>query len=235
MATGTVTAPPPTTGAGSSKSFMSDISNHKGLVIGGALVLGIGIYFLMKHEKSSNSTSTSSQITTTGTTQVLVPAGVAGTNQTNNAVLSALQTMETTNSAAMAAQQTAIEKYIDSLYAKQNPGAGSSGSGGSSGAGSSGSAGSSGAGSSGSGGSSGTPTYGEGIIKGKTGKTFVIMGSMGAGTMFTGYNVGGGAPVYWGYATTMKQGPTNEKPGSFAYTPITYKNEVAKVSLTGHE
>jgi hypothetical protein len=217
MATGTVTAPPSTTGAGSSTSFMSDISNHKGLVIGGALVLGIGIYFLMKHEKSSSSTSTSSQITTTGTTQVLVPAGVAGTNQTNNAVLSALQTMEATSSAAMAAQQTAIEKYIDNLYAKQNPGAGSSGSGGSTG----------------SGGSSGTPTYGEGIIKGgKTGKTYVVLGTMNANTQFTGYNVGGGAPVYWGYATTMKQGPTNEKPGAYAYTPITYKNEVAKVAQT---
>jgi len=220
MATGTVTAPPSTTGAGSSTSFMSDISNHKGLVIGGALVLGIGIYLLMKHDKSSKSTSTSSQITTTGTTQVLVPAGVAGTNQTNNAVLSALQTMQTTNSAALAAQQTAIEKYIDSLYAKQNPGAGSSGSGGSSQPPAPGT------------GSSGTPTYGEGIIKGKTGKTFVIMGSVGAGTKFTGYNVGGGAPVYFGNVTTMKQGPTNEKPGAFAYTPITYKNEVAKVSVT---
>jgi len=122
MATGTIT-PTPTSGSSSGKpGLMSEISQHKGVVIGGALVLGVGIYFLVSRHKSSSSTGTSTSVTTTGTTQVLVPAGVAGTRQTSNAVLAALQTMQATNSAQLAAQQTAIVKAIDTAIGKKNPG-----------------------------------------------------------------------------------------------------------------
>jgi len=121
MATGTITSAP--TGSSNGKpGLMSDISQHKGVVIGGVVVLGIGIYFLVSRNKSSSSTGTSTSVTTTGTTQVLVPAGVAGSQQTNNAVLAALQTMQATNSAQLAAQQTAIVKAIDTAIAKKNPG-----------------------------------------------------------------------------------------------------------------
>jgi len=123
MATGTITSAPTSTTSSSSKSgFMSEISQHKGVVIGGALVLGVGIYFLVHRNKSSSSTGTSTSVTTTGTTQVLVPAGVAGSQQTSNAVLAALQTMQATTSAQLAAQQTAIVKAIDTAIAKKNPG-----------------------------------------------------------------------------------------------------------------
>jgi hypothetical protein len=119
MATGTITSAPTPTGK---PGLMSEISQHKGVVIGGALVLGVGIYFLVARHKSSSSTGTSTSVTTTGTTQVLVPAGVAASQQTNNAVLAALQTMQATTSAQLAAQQTAIEKAIDTAIAKKNPG-----------------------------------------------------------------------------------------------------------------
>jgi hypothetical protein len=121
MATGTITPTPTTSSSSANSGLMSEISQHKGVVIGGALVLGIGIYFLV-HRNKSSSTGTSTSVTTTGTTQVLVPAGVAGSQQTNNAVLAALQTMQATTSAQLAAQQTAIEKAIDTLIAKKNPG-----------------------------------------------------------------------------------------------------------------
>lgn len=41
------------------------------------------------------------------------------------------------------------------------------------------------------------------------------------------YNVGGGAPVFFGNASTLAQGPQYEKPGSDIYTPVGYSNQIA--------
>lgn len=45
------------------------------------------------------------------------------------------------------------------------------------------------------------------------------------------YNVGGGAPVYFGNASTLAQGPQYEKAGSDIYTPVGYGNQIASTPL----
>lgn len=50
------------------------------------------------------------------------------------------------------------------------------------------------------------------------GTKFDVLGNVG-GT--TGYTVYGGAPVYFGNANSVAQGPTADKPGAFEYTPAT--------------
>jgi len=40
------------------------------------------------------------------------------------------------------------------------------------------------------------------------------------------YQVYGGAPVYFGDATTLAQGPQYEKPGNYIYTPVQYKSDI---------
>jgi hypothetical protein len=40
------------------------------------------------------------------------------------------------------------------------------------------------------------------------------------------YQVYGGAPVYFGNATTLAQGPQYEQPGNYIYTPVQYKSEI---------
>lgn len=41
------------------------------------------------------------------------------------------------------------------------------------------------------------------------------------------YNVGGGAPVYFGNASNLSQGPGNEKAGQDIYTPAGYAGQVS--------
>lgn len=45
------------------------------------------------------------------------------------------------------------------------------------------------------------------------------------------FNVGGGAPVYFGNATTLAQGPQYETAGSDIYTPVGYSGQVATTAL----
>jgi hypothetical protein len=45
------------------------------------------------------------------------------------------------------------------------------------------------------------------------------------------FNVGGGAPVYFGNASTLAQGPQYEKTGSDIYTPVGYQSQVAGTAI----
>jgi hypothetical protein len=45
------------------------------------------------------------------------------------------------------------------------------------------------------------------------------------------YNVGGGAPVYFGNASALAQGAQYEQSGYDIYTPVGYSNQVAKTAI----
>lgn len=45
------------------------------------------------------------------------------------------------------------------------------------------------------------------------------------------YNVGGGAPVYFGNASALAQGAQYEKPGQDIYTPVGYGNQIASTPV----
>jgi hypothetical protein len=60
----------------------------------------------------------------------------------------------------------------------------------------------------------------------------VILGNVGPGKQFTGYNVAGGAPVYFGNASNVAQGSAAEVPGSIAYTPVAYASLVGSSPTT---
>jgi hypothetical protein len=45
------------------------------------------------------------------------------------------------------------------------------------------------------------------------------------------YNVGGGAPVYFGNASALAQGAQYEQPGYDIYTPVGYAQQVAKTAI----
>lgn len=65
------------------------------------------------------------------------------------------------------------------------------------------------------------------------GKKYRVLGQLGSGATPLSslqYAVYGGAPVYFGNENTIKQGPTNEKTGMFAYVPTTYSNLVYKAT-----
>lgn len=62
----------------------------------------------------------------------------------------------------------------------------------------------------------------------------VILGTVGQGQEFTGYNVAGGAPVYFGNASGAQQGAGAETPGAIAYTPVGYASLVGSTPTTEH-
>lgn len=66
-------------------------------------------------------------------------------------------------------------------------------------------------------------TAGYGVVPTKQG-TMIYLGTVGG----TGYEVGGGAPVYFGNATTLEVGNTNRQAGQDVYTPVAYASQVAK-------
>lgn len=55
----------------------------------------------------------------------------------------------------------------------------------------------------------------------------IVLGQIGQGGSYTGYNVTGGAPVYFGNANAVSQGAGQETAGAYAYTPISYANLVS--------
>lgn len=62
----------------------------------------------------------------------------------------------------------------------------------------------------------------------------VILGQVGAGQTFSGYNVGGGAPVYFGNANGVAQGSAGEVAGNYAYTPVAYASLVGSSVANEH-
>ena len=66
-------------------------------------------------------------------------------------------------------------------------------------------------------------TPGEGIIQTALGPMIILGKETGNGPQaFTGYNVGGGAPVYYGNATSLSQGASQAIAGNLVYTPAQY-------------
>lgn len=100
MAEETISPPPPTT---EKPSFGEWVSEHKGIVIGGAIVVGLGIYLIMKHSKgsSANASATSGPQGSAGGSPIyeVVPGGggYGGDNQSYlgaNALSSLIQSYE---------------------------------------------------------------------------------------------------------------------------------------------
>lgn len=60
----------------------------------------------------------------------------------------------------------------------------------------------------------------------------VILGYLGQGS-YTGYEVGGGAPVYFGNAAGVSQGSAQETAGDYAYTPVQYAPLVSSSAAAG--
>lgn len=64
-----------------------------------------------------------------------------------------------------------------------------------------------------------------------------ILGQITGGTpgnaQFSGYNVGGGAPVFFGNANAVAQGPQAETVGSYAYTPSQYGTLIGTTPVSG--
>lgn len=75
---------------------------------------------------------------------------------------------------------------------------------------------------------------GMGIVTTAQGQ-MIWLGTITAPTTFTGYNVGGGAPVYYGNAQTLKTGTANIYPGADVYTPVAYASLVSKTPTGAHE
>lgn len=65
-------------------------------------------------------------------------------------------------------------------------------------------------------------SQGEMVILGKEGQT----GPQG----YSGYDVGGGAPVFYGNATDLSQGSALALPGNYVYTPIQYSPLVSSTA-----
>lgn len=62
----------------------------------------------------------------------------------------------------------------------------------------------------------------------------IILGQVGQGQTFSGYNVGGGAPVYFGNANGVAQGSQGEVAGNYAYTPVAYASLVGSSVSSEH-
>lgn len=72
------------------------------------------------------------------------------------------------------------------------------------------------------------PNYGYGLVNTVQG----LMAWLGVNTAGSKiFNVGGGAPVYFGNASALAQGSQYEKPGEDIYTPVGYSGQIASTAL----
>jgi hypothetical protein len=71
---------------------------------------------------------------------------------------------------------------------------------------------------------SSTPTYNYPSIVQTADGSMYVLGQWPNTT--SNYQVYGGAPVYFGNATTLAQGPQYEQPGNYIYTPVQYKSDI---------
>ena len=78
-----------------------------------------------------------------------------------------------------------------------------------------------------------TPGYGYINLPG-IGQSVILGQITDASQDFTGYNVGGGAPVYFGNANGAAQGPGGETQGNYAYTPVAYAGLVGSSVSSEH-
>lgn len=71
------------------------------------------------------------------------------------------------------------------------------------------------------------PNYGYGLVNTVQG----LMAWLGVNTAGSNiFNVGGGAPVYFGNASALAQGGQYEKPGQDIYTPVGYSSQIASTA-----
>lgn len=214
MAENTITPPRtsvPNSGASSGGGLSEWVSNHKGLAIGGLLAAAVGAYLLLRSRSSSSS---STQNSTTATPSTLYPysTGVTGDTNTGDYYAGILNQLNS-NSSALSSQltglQTALTSAINAGTAAGNPSTGATNNGSTSGSTA----------------AAATPGYGEINLPG-IGES-VILGRITSPGNFTGYNVGGGAPVYFGNANSVAQGSAGEQvAGNYAYTPVQYSGLV---------
>ena len=79
-----------------------------------------------------------------------------------------------------------------------------------------------------------TPTSkqpGYGIIQTAKGPMVILGQETGTGPVaFSGYNVGGGAPVYYGNTKNLVQGLSQATPGNYVYTPASFGSFVSSTT-----
>lgn len=78
-----------------------------------------------------------------------------------------------------------------------------------------------------------TPGYGYINLPG-IGQSVILGQVTDSSQDFTGYNVGGGAPVYFGNANGVAQGAAGETQGNYAYTPVAYASLVGSGVSSEH-
>jgi hypothetical protein len=208
--------PPPTSARTPSGSggIGGWVGSHKGIAIGGGIAALVGAYLIIRSRKSS-STATSSTTAAGGTAQTVYPTSSGITGDTNQGdyyagILNQLNSNDSALSSQLTGLGTSITSAINAGTAAANPSTGATNTGSASG--------------------SSVPAYQTINLPG-IGQADVL-GQIGANGQYTGYNVGGGAPVYFGNANAVAQGPQGEQPGNYAYTPVQYQGLIGSSKTT---
>ena len=191
------------------------VTEHKGIAIGGAVALAVGVYILLRSKKSASSSSASSGTNQTGTPATVYPTSSGITGDTNQGdYYAGILNQLNSNSSALSSQLTGIgtslTSAIDAITATGNPSTAPTNTGSPSAAAAPAPA---------------TPSYQHVNLPG-IGEADVL-GIIGAGGAYGGYNVGGGAPVYFGNINSASQGPQYEKAGNYVYTPVQYEGLIS--------
>jgi hypothetical protein len=201
--------PPNTTrpSGGGGKGLGDWVTQHKGVAIGGLFVVLVGGYLLIRSRKSSAASSTTQNATGTPATVYPTSSGITGdTNQGDYyaGILNQLNSNDTALSSQLTGLQTGITTAINGLTSVTNPSTGATNTGSASGS-----------------------QVGEGTIDLPGIGQSVILGQLNSADKVVGYNVGGGAPVYFGNANAVAQGLQYVQPNNFAYTPVQYESLVS--------
>ena len=191
------TVPPAKTGG---KSW---ISQHKGIVIGGGLAAAVVLYLILRSRSSSSSSTQNS-------TAAATPVYPTSTDITGNTNFGDYYAGLLNSNQALANQVsqlgTDLLSAINGQAGATNPSTGPTNNGSTSGTTT----------------PDKTPGYGE--VQTAQGP-MVWLGVVGPNSPI--YNVGGGAPVYFGNASNLATGPQYEHAGYDIYTPVSDASLVA--------